>query len=293
MCVLLYPVSLGVCHPSIAARSCTRLVLPAIPAVVRSCHGRVCTIRVLLGMQQLVQLLPAFESRQKIDLLNSISLIFLRSSANNLKSWLRENSGTSLIVFLSSWLIANLWGKAEMGSACPCAAEGRLQPDVLRLGHTHSRLHRASSAFSSALGTLWFRDVHGATAAVPRRTEVVAVGTEATSSQIPGFRSDEAESCFAVGVGFWALPGYRFCPSGAFCPSGRENHCEGCQWPQQCPSHRGQQGPLWWLLVLPESGVDWSNSLTWRDGKEPHTDLLAGRQEGRPSRETWQCRSSL
>lgn len=60
-------------------------MLPTIHAVVRSCHGRVCTIRFLLGMQQLLQLLPAFESRQKIDLLNSISLIFLRSSANNLK----------------------------------------------------------------------------------------------------------------------------------------------------------------------------------------------------------------
>lgn len=86
MCVLLYPVYLGVCHLSSAARNCVLRVLPAIPAVVRSCHGRVCTIRFLLGMQQLVQLLPAFESRQKIDLLNSISLISLLGSPNNLKS---------------------------------------------------------------------------------------------------------------------------------------------------------------------------------------------------------------
>lgn len=37
----------------------------------------------------------------------------------------------------------------------------------------------------------------------------------------PEFRSDGAESCFAVGVGFCAVPGYRCYPSGAFCPSGR------------------------------------------------------------------------
>lgn len=179
MCVLLYPVCFGVCHPSSAARSCVCLVLPAVRAVVRSCHGRVCTIRFLLGMQQLLQLLPASESRQKIDLLNSISLISLCSSANNLKSWLRENSGTGLIVFLSSWLIANLWGKAVMGSACPCGAKGEITARCAVAG-THPQ--GTSRLCFQLCGC--FRGVHGATAAVPKRPEGLAVGAEATSSPL-------------------------------------------------------------------------------------------------------------
>lgn len=203
MCVLLYPVYLGVCHLSSAARNCVLWVLPAIPAVVRSCHGRVCTIRFLLGMQQLVQLLPAFESRQKIDLLNSISLIFLLGSPNNLKSWLWENSGTSLIMFLSSWLIANLWGKAVMGSACPGAAEGEITARCSVAGtHPPSPKEKAKLCFQLCAGSRLIQGSPWSDCCCPQENRGGGCGDwghlSTVGKQIPGFRSDGAESCFAV-----------------------------------------------------------------------------------------------
>lgn len=78
----------------------------------------------LLGMKQYIQLLFGFESKQKIDLLNSISFIFLGHFHEQTEKLTSEKFRDKLDYAFASWFISNLWGKAMIGYACP-SADGR------------------------------------------------------------------------------------------------------------------------------------------------------------------------
>jgi len=76
-----------------------------------------------------------------------------------------------------------------IGSACPCAAEGEIIARCALAGTRAPSSELLRTAYpSSALRNVCFRDARGVIVAVAGRTEVMAVGTEATSSLL-GSRS--------------------------------------------------------------------------------------------------------
>lgn len=96
--------------------------------------------------------------------------------------------------------------------------------------------------------------------------------------QIPGFRSDGAESCFAVGVGSEPCWDTNFIPLEHFVPVGGRGTMKDANGLSNA-HHTQPAGNFVMLLVLPESCMDGSPS--WQDGTESHTAM--GGKTGDPA----------
>lgn len=160
-----------------------------ISAVLRCCHRRVCIIA-LASRHVVTQLLFGFESKQKIDMLNSISFVFLGYFSEQTEKLASEKFRTILIMILpGDSPLGKSWDRLRM----PLCSRGRgsSQMHLSRglLTQQSSSAERGTLAvspphipaprFGSALTTGCLKEPCGADVAGPWRTEMMAAEAEA------------------------------------------------------------------------------------------------------------------